>query len=67
MGDVLGGTCSGSAYGSLYWGNGKGLISFLFAVQEPECVFHKNRIPALSMVIIPLFLTQRHEFYLIQF
>jgi hypothetical protein len=40
MGDVLGGTRSGSAQGSLYWGTARGLISLPLSFESRKAAFY---------------------------
>jgi len=61
MGAVLGGTHSGSAQWSLYWGNGKGMDFLSLAIQEPESRFSRDCFPVLFMPVCGRFSTLQHH------
>jgi hypothetical protein len=57
MGDVLGGTCCGSAQGSLYWGTAGILISFSLPLKRRKAI--SNLLSGASFLWLPVHGFQR--------
>lgn len=62
MGDVLGGTCSGSIIGSLYWGTGRAIDFLTLPVQEAESAGKK----CFPLFCLPLAVNRLQYFRVVQ-